>query len=87
LTFLQRLITRLAPSRAAAIERESREWVVTCPNCGRSASIWELGGIRYKAASKGKRILARCSGCGKRAMAPVERRQADSDNPENAQVP
>jgi predicted RNA-binding Zn-ribbon protein involved in translation (DUF1610 family) len=74
LSLVQRLITRLAPSRAAEIERESREWIATCPSCGRSASIWELGGVRYKAASKGKRILARCSQCGKRVWARVERR-------------
>ncbi len=74
-SLIQRLVKRLAPRRAAEIERESREWIVSCPNCGRSASIWELGGVRYKAASKGKRMLGRCSGCGKLVMARVERRR------------
>ncbi len=81
MSFVQRLIQRFAPDRAAEIERESREWFVVCPECGRSASLWELGGVRYKAASKGKRILARCSGCGKRVMARVERRRPDPGNP------
>jgi len=75
-SFWQRLVTRLAPHRAAAIERESREWIVTCPHCGRSASYWELGGVRYKAASKGKRIRGRCSRCNRRVWAKVERRPA-----------
>ena len=74
-SFAQRLITRLMPHRAAEIERESREWIVVCPNCGRSASYWELGGVRYKAASKGKRIRGHCSGCRKRVWARVERRE------------
>jgi endogenous inhibitor of DNA gyrase (YacG/DUF329 family) len=74
-SWIQRLIKRIAPHRAAAIERESREWIVSCPNCGRSASYWELGGVRYKAASKGKRIRGRCSQCGKTVWARVERRR------------
>ena len=74
MSFIQRLVTRLAPHRAAEIERESREWLVTCPHCGHARSYWELGGVRYKAASKGKRMGIHCPSCGKRSMAPVERR-------------
>ena len=73
-SFAQRLVTGLMPHRAAEIERESREWLVTCPDCGDSRSYWELGGVRYKAASKGKRMGITCPACGKRSMAPVERR-------------
>jgi hypothetical protein len=75
-SLVQRIVTRLMPHRAAEIERESREWVASCPNCGRAKSIWELGGVRYKAASKGKRIRGHCSGCGRRVWAKVERREA-----------
>jgi DNA-directed RNA polymerase subunit RPC12/RpoP len=63
------------PGRAAEIERESRQWIVTCPSCGDVRSYWDLGGVRYKAASKGKRIGIRCPACGHRGMAPVERRE------------
>ena len=71
----QRIVLGLMPHRAAEIERESREWLVICPHCGDSRSLWDLGGVRYKAASKGKRMGIRCPACGKRSMAKVERRR------------
>jgi DNA-directed RNA polymerase subunit RPC12/RpoP len=75
LSLIQRLITRFAPRRAAEIERESREWLVTCTNCGHATSYWDLGGVRYKAASTGKRTLIRCPKCNERVMGRVERRR------------
>jgi DNA-directed RNA polymerase subunit RPC12/RpoP len=74
-SFVQRLVARLMPHRAAEIERESREWVVVCPSCGDARSYWDLGGVRYKAASEGKRMRIACPACGHRGMAPVERRR------------
>jgi DNA-directed RNA polymerase subunit RPC12/RpoP len=70
----QRLFMWLMRSRAADVERESREWFVVCPNCGLERTYWDLGGVRYKAWSRGKRIGLRCPSCGKRRMHPVERR-------------
>ncbi len=72
----QRLVMRLMRSRAAAIERESREWLVICPNCGLERSLWDIGGVRYGARSRGKRLGVRCPTCGKRSMHPVEHRSA-----------
>ena len=46
------------------VEAESRSWMVQCP-CGEEASYWELGGMRYKASSRGKRLLRRCAKCGR----------------------
>jgi RNase P subunit RPR2 len=66
----------LMRGRAADIERESREWVVTCPSCGLERTYWDIGGVRYKASSRGKRIGLRCPSCGKRSMHAVERRPA-----------
>jgi DNA-directed RNA polymerase subunit RPC12/RpoP len=61
----QRLLTWLAgPEGAAAMEAHSRAWVAECPACGHRRSIWELGGIRYKAAGR-PRIGLRCPQCGK----------------------
>jgi predicted RNA-binding Zn-ribbon protein involved in translation (DUF1610 family) len=65
---------RLMPGRAADIERESREWLVICPKCGHERSYWDLGGVRYKASSRGKSVGARCPECGQRSMHRVERR-------------
>jgi hypothetical protein len=64
----------LMRSRAADIERESREWFVVCPHCGLERTYWDLGGVRYKARSRGKRLGARCPSCRKWSMHPVEHR-------------
>jgi DNA-directed RNA polymerase subunit RPC12/RpoP len=50
---------------AAAIEAHSRGWILTCPHCGFQRSIWDLGGIRYK-ASGNSRMAMRCPQCGRR---------------------
>ena len=60
----QRFFTRFAGAEtAAAMEAHSRAWLVECPNCGHERSIWELGGIRYKAAGN-PRTRLRCPKCG-----------------------
>lgn len=60
----QRFLTRFGgPELAAAMEAHSRAWLVQCPNCGHERSIWELGGIRYKAAGN-PRMRLRCPKCG-----------------------
>lgn len=62
----QRFFTRFAGAEtAAAMEAHSRAWLVQCPDCGSERSIWEMGGIRYKAAGN-PRMLMRCPKCGKR---------------------
>jgi ribosomal protein S27E len=64
LSVMQRFFTRLAgPETAAAMEAHSRAWLVQCPSCGHERSIWDLGGIRYKAAGN-PRIRVRCPRCG-----------------------
>jgi hypothetical protein len=73
-SFTQRLVMRLMPGQADEIERQSREWFVVCPQCGLERSYWDLGGIRYKARSHGKRIGLRCPSCGRRGMHVVEDR-------------
>jgi len=58
--------TRTGVQRLAtpAMEAESRAWMVQCPKCGFERSIWESGGIRYKAAGS-SRQYRRCPSCGK----------------------
>ena len=73
MSFVQRLVLRFAGSRAADIERESRSWLVTCPHCGHQRSYWDLGGVRYKASSAGKKIGSTCPDCGTKGMFPVTR--------------
>ena len=79
-TRFQQLVVRLVPrSWAAAMEAESREWMVRCNGCGSEQSLWEYGGIRWK-ASRAQRTgtWGRCSACSKRGWHTVYRHdQAD----------
>lgn len=69
----QRLITSLVPRVwAESMERESREWMARCPNCNHARSIWDLGGIRWKAAGNPRRFLT-CAECGVSAWHVVEK--------------
>jgi predicted RNA-binding Zn-ribbon protein involved in translation (DUF1610 family) len=71
----QRIVLRLMPGRAEEIERQSRAWMIVCPNCGFERSYWGIGGVRYKARShKKQRIGMRCPSCGKRGGHAVEHR-------------
>lgn len=59
----QAFFTRFAGAEtAAAMEAHSRAWLVECPHCGHERSIWELGGIRYKATGN-PRTRLRCPKC------------------------
>jgi DNA-directed RNA polymerase subunit RPC12/RpoP len=67
------ILRRASPSVAAEMEAESRTWMVRCRKCGTERSIWDMGGIRYKAAGKPKRLI-RCTTCGRRRWADVYRK-------------
>jgi transposase-like protein len=63
MTLLQKLVLSLVPKKwAASLEAESRSWMIRCP-CGHEQSVWDAGGIRWKAAGK-PRWLHRCPRCG-----------------------
>lgn len=70
----QRIVLWFMRGRAAEVERESREWFVICPSCQLERTYWDIGGVRYKARSSGKRIGLHCPSCGKRGMHAVEHR-------------
>ena len=60
----ERRINRLIPrSWAASMEAESREWMVRCDRCGNEQSVWDLGGIRWKASGNSKQFRT-CPNCG-----------------------
>jgi hypothetical protein len=48
---------------AASMEAESREWLVRCSVCGYERSVWECGGVRWKASGR-SRQYRRCPNCG-----------------------
>lgn len=48
---------------AERMEAESRKWKLRC-KCGNETDYWSIGGLRYKAASIGKKVMIRCPKCG-----------------------
>ena len=65
MTFIQKLLKTILPrTMIEDIETESRSWEVKCSQCGYERSIWNTGGIRWKAKGKPKRLM-HCPKCGK----------------------
>ncbi len=51
----------------AKAEADARRWGFVCEKCGQRSSIWEIGGLRYKAI--GEPIsLVMCPKCGHKGM-------------------
>jgi hypothetical protein len=48
-----------------AMEAESRTWTIQCENCRCERTIWEIGGIRWKAAGS-PRMYRACPNCGQK---------------------
>ncbi len=68
----QKFFAALLPGRwMEAMEADSRLWIVRC-SCGCARSVWELGGIRYKAVGE-PRWFMRCPQCGRRSWHKVSR--------------
>lgn len=44
------------------MEKESREWMMRCENCGFEKSVWDFGGIRWKASGNPQRKVY-CENC------------------------
>ena len=73
-SFFQRLILALVPAGTARdMEAHSRAWKLVCSACGGRTSIWDAGGIRWKATRGSKTFTwIRCSACGQRTMHRLE---------------
>ena len=63
----------MPPKMKAEAEEESRKWLATCPRCQTVNSVWDMGGIRYKAAGN-KVSLVRCAHCGKASVMRFEKK-------------
>lgn len=64
MTRLQKLLVAMLPQRwAENMEAESRTWIIRCPSCSYEISVWEAGGVRWKARGKAW-IRIRCPQCG-----------------------
>lgn len=68
----QRFFLAIFPkSWGESMEADSRKWKSHC-KCGAFISIWDLGGIRWKAYGE-PRQLRKCKGCGKITWQVVRR--------------
>ncbi|MDJ0752814.1 MAG: hypothetical protein QNJ45_04795 [Ardenticatenaceae bacterium] len=75
---IQKLVTNFLPrSLSQAIEAESRSWILRCQRCDESRSVWDAGGVRYKATSAKKITAGYCSNCQKMSRFSLERNQGD----------
>lgn len=71
---IQKFITTLLPRAwAAEIEATSRQWMAHCDACGHERSIWEMGGLRWKAVGSPRRLI-RCPRCGKTGAHTIQRK-------------
>jgi hypothetical protein len=71
---LQEILATLLPDVwATSLESESRSWRMRCP-CGAETSIWDMGGVRWKAAGHPRR-LGTCSVCGREFLGKVYRHE------------
>src|SRR5690606_32397680 len=55
-----------------SLRAESQSWVMRCP-CGAETSVWDMGGVRWKAAGEPRR-MGRCGTCGRNFWGQVYRR-------------
>jgi RNase P subunit RPR2 len=81
---LRDIILRFMPKpMKTEAEDESRHWVTTCPRCQQPFSVWDTGGVRYKATGGVRITLVRCPHCGKNSFVRFERK---TDPPAKAQA-
>ena len=75
MNLIQKLFVTVLPRRwAESMETESRAWRARC-SCGFSRSIWDVGGIRWKAVGQARYYLT-CPQCGQRSWHTVVYDQA-----------
>ena len=62
---LRNTISKVMPrSWATDMEAESRQWMIGCDSCGFEQSVWDAGGVRWKAAGT-PHMRRLCPNCGK----------------------
>jgi len=75
MTSIQQFLMKILPSAwAKDMQAESQSWMVRCPNCSFERSVWDLGGIRWKAAGNPRRLMD-CAQCGQRGWHTIYRKR------------
>ncbi len=79
MAFWQKLAKALVSTRRfEAMEAQSRAWVMKCTHCGRETSIWDMGGIRYKASGNPSRA-GWCKHCNKKFFGTLHQTTTPAD--------
>ena len=75
MSLIQRCAKLMLPKKwSESLEAESREWMISCP-CGFSRSIWDIGGIRWKAKGE-RKVLMMCGICRERTLHTISQAPA-----------
>lgn len=64
------ILGRLPRRLVESIEFDSRRWIFDCPTCHERSSVWDLGGVRWKAAGRPRRRIC-CPRCGDRSIVEI----------------
>jgi hypothetical protein len=73
----QRFLQAIFGQRLAEeMETESRSWMVQCNACALERSVWEMGGVRWKAFGRPARLM-RCPQCRRITWHTLRRRQVE----------
>jgi len=81
----QKIFMAILPKKwAENMAEESRRWMVHCP-CGYERSVWEMGGIRWKAAGKDNQYVY-CPHCGKSHWHSIYYKMQPTEEPKSLSV-
>lgn len=79
MSIIQKFLTAIfSVGWAKSMEADSRRWMVRCP-CGFERSVWDMGGIRWKAAGS-PRWFRKCPSCGHRHWHTVYHLPSDNES-------
>jgi hypothetical protein len=72
MSFIQKLLLVILPRQwGEEMMAESLQWQVRC-SCGSEYSVWEAGGIRWKAKGNPK-LYRKCASCGQTTWQTIYR--------------
>jgi hypothetical protein len=72
---IQQLMKKILPKKwAEDMEADSRRWMIQCSSCNFEQSIWDIGGVKWKAYGTSY-TAKRCKNCGKIARHKVYKKQ------------
>lgn len=74
MTRIQRFFMAVLPRRwADEMRAESQAWQMRCNSCGATRSVWDAGGIRWKAAAVRQQAPVYCPHCDGQRSATIQR--------------